>query len=339
MKRLSLVISMCFFWASVIPCHADEIILKNGDRISGTIVRKDGESIVIKTTYAGDISINWGDLNTLYSDANMQIVLADGTSINGNAIQSQPGSIKIKSGEILETAPISLGQITAINPPAIDSTHVKFSGYANAGLSIADGNTNTKNIHIDVESVARTKSNRFTVGLADNKAETEGVESEDNLTGYMKYDHFFTPKWYAFTNAIFIKDQYQDLNLKTAIGAGAGYQVWEKPEKNLSIELGLNYVNEDYILAEDNSYPAGRWALSFDKLLFKKATQFFHKHQFLLGLEQIDDVSILTQTGLRFPLIEKLNATFQVNWDWDNTPAPSTKRADTDYLATIGYSW
>ncbi len=321
------------------PCLADEIILENGDRISGTIVRKDGESVIIKTAYAGDIAINWPDINTLYSDDRMQIVLADGTSINGNAVKSQPGSIIIKSGEILETAPVSLSQISAINPPAIDSRPVKFSGHANAGLSIAEGNTNTENIHIDFESVARTISNRYTVGLTHNKAENDGVESEDNLTGYMKYDHFFTPKWYAFTNAIFTKDQYKDLNLKTAIGFGAGYQVWETPEKNLSVEAGLNYVNEDYILAEDNDYPAGRWALSYDKLIFSKATQFFHKHQVLLGLEKVNDVSISAQTGLRFPLIDKLNATLQVNWDWDNTPASGTKRADTNYLATMGYSW
>jgi putative salt-induced outer membrane protein YdiY len=155
----------------------------------------------------------------------------------------------------------------------------------------------------------------------------------------MKYDHFFTTKWYSFTNAIFTKDQYKDLNLKTAIGAGAGYQVWEIPAKNLSVELGLNYVNEDYIQAEDNDYPAVRWALNYDQLLFKEIAQFFHKHEILLGLEQVDDVSVLSQTGLRFPLVEKLNATLQVNWNWDNTPAPDAKRADTDYLVTLGYTW
>ena len=339
MKRMMIAISVLAILASAVTAYTSEITLKNGDRISGIIVKKDGESILIKTSYAGEISINWGDVNTLDSDTNMQIVLADGTSINGNAIQSQPGSVKIKSGDILETASISLSEITAINPPVKDATPVKFNGHGNAGLSMTDGNTDKRNIHIDVESVIRTTSNRYTLGVTHNQAETNGVESEDNITGYMKYDYFFTPKWYSFANAIFTKDQYKDLNLKTAVGVGAGYQIWETPGKNLSVELGLNYVNEDYIMAEDNDYPAGRWALNFDKLLFKKTTQFFHKHEILMGLEQVDDVSVLSQTGLRFPLIEKLNATFQVNWDWDNTPAPNTKRVDTDYLVTLGYSW
>jgi hypothetical protein len=144
MKRLLIVIIGCFLLASVVPGNAGEVIMKNGDRISGAIVKKDGKLLIVKTSYAGDISINWEDVNTLSSDVNMQIVLADGTSINGNAIQSQPGSITIKSGQILETAPISLEQISAINPPSHGEAAAKFSGHVNAGFSMNEGNTNTK---------------------------------------------------------------------------------------------------------------------------------------------------------------------------------------------------
>ena len=174
MKKLIIAIIGCVLLTSAAPGYTSEVTLKNGDRISGTIVKKDSGLLLIKTSYAGDISINWGDVSTISSDTTLQIVLDDGTSINGNAIQSQPGSIIIKSGKILETAPISLSQIAAINPPAKDDASVKFSGHANAGVSITDGNTDTKNIHIDIESVARTLSNRYTIGAVYNKAETEG---------------------------------------------------------------------------------------------------------------------------------------------------------------------
>ena len=339
MKRLTTVIIGFFLLASAAPAHADEVTMENGDRISGTVAGKNGDSLIIKTSYAGDISLNWGKISTLFSDANIQFLLADGSFINGRAITDRPGSIKIKSDQIPEAVSISLDQISAINPPNDAAAPTKFSGHANIGLTRSEGNTDAKNIHIDIESVTRTPRNRYTIGAIHNQAETGGVESADNLTGYMKYDYFLTPKWYSFANAIFTKDQYKDLNLKTAVGGGVGHQVFETAEKNLSVELGLNYVNEDYILAEDSSYPAGRWALNYDQLLFKKMTQFFHKHEILSGFEQADDISILSQTGFRFPFIEKLNATLQVNWNWDNTPAPDTKRADTDYLFTLGYSW
>ncbi len=337
--KIFIIINVCLLLINIVPVYADQIFLKNGDRISGTIVRKDSESVIIKTSYAGDISINWENVSSFQSDAKIQTVLTDGTTINGIVIHNQPGNVIIKSGENLETDPISLNQIAAINPSDMAASPVILSGHANVGLSMTKGNTDTQNIYVDIEFVVRTLNNRFTVGGTHNKDETNGIESENDLTGYMKYDYFFAPKWYYLANAIFNKNKFKDVELKTAMGIGAGYQLWESPEKNLSAELGLNYVNEDYIVAKDNDYPAGRWALNFDQLLFDKTAQFFHKHEILMGLEQVDDISILSQTGLRFHLLKKINATFQVNLDWDNTPAPDKKSSDIDYLISLGYSW
>ena len=39
------------------PVFADQITLKNGDRITGTIVSSDAKTLVIKTDYADDFRI------------------------------------------------------------------------------------------------------------------------------------------------------------------------------------------------------------------------------------------------------------------------------------------
>ena len=39
---------------------ADEIRLKNGDKLTGQVVRMEEEKLVLKTTYAGEIAIAWG---------------------------------------------------------------------------------------------------------------------------------------------------------------------------------------------------------------------------------------------------------------------------------------
>ncbi len=38
---------------------ADQVTLKNGDRLSGDIVSGDGKTLLIKTEFAGDITIQW----------------------------------------------------------------------------------------------------------------------------------------------------------------------------------------------------------------------------------------------------------------------------------------
>ncbi len=39
---------------------ADEVRLKNGDKLTGQVVRMEEEKLVLKTTYAGEIAIAWG---------------------------------------------------------------------------------------------------------------------------------------------------------------------------------------------------------------------------------------------------------------------------------------
>jgi len=44
---------------------ADQVVLNNGDRLTGTIVKSDGKDLVLKTDYAGEITIHWDALQGL----------------------------------------------------------------------------------------------------------------------------------------------------------------------------------------------------------------------------------------------------------------------------------
>lgn len=89
---------------------------------------------------------------------------------------------------------------------------------------------------------------------------SRGLETESNWIAYMKYDHFVTRKWYAYTNADFQNDKFKDIQLRSTLGIGTGYQFIESEKTNLSLEGGLTYVQTDFIVAPDDDYPAGRWA-------------------------------------------------------------------------------
>ena len=46
-----------------------------------------------------------------------------------------------------------------------------------------------------------------------------------------------------------------------------------------------------------------------------------------------------TRTGLRFPLADGLDASAQVNIDWDNEPAPGRESTDVATILGLGYGW
>ena len=216
---------------------------------------------------------------------------------------------------------------------------VELKGHLNLGGTATVGNTDTENYYLDGELVARTEKNRYTADAILNYGKDEDEKTVDNWTASIKHDYFLSGKWYLCNNALFTKDEFKDLNLRTSLGTGAGYQFRESELVNLSVEAGLSYVNEDLIEDEDNSYPAGRWSANFDKYLLPERVKFFHFHEILIGLGDDGDTLIRTQTGFRFPLLKSFVASTQFNYDREENPAAGKEKADTMYILTLGYEW
>ncbi|MBM4207402.1 MAG: hypothetical protein FJ190_05075 [Gammaproteobacteria bacterium] len=71
-KKLLLLATFCVANYAV---QADEVLLKNGDKISGTIINKSGSTLEMKTPYAEKVVIKWDAIETLNSDKPLNITL------------------------------------------------------------------------------------------------------------------------------------------------------------------------------------------------------------------------------------------------------------------------
>jgi len=54
----------CFFAVSVM---ADQVTLKNGDRQTGSIVKSDAKTLLIKTEFAGEVNVQWEAVSAMVS--------------------------------------------------------------------------------------------------------------------------------------------------------------------------------------------------------------------------------------------------------------------------------
>ena len=334
-KSVFAILTVAFVVLSWSQVSADEVWLKNGDHLTGKVKSLDSGTLVFNTTYAGDLSIKWEEVVNLKTEEPIKVVLGDETTAQGPVSPGDSGKVKVKADQVAEPVTVDLANIKTINPKPPLRTNLR----ANVGFSMTDGNTNTQDIYADAEFMARTLQNRYTIGGLYKRSEDEDVKTEDKALGYMKYDHFFTKKWYAYANATGEQDEFKDLDLRVTLGVGAGYQFIETDRTNLSFEAGLSYVDENYFLAVDNSFAAGRWALKFDHFLLPKSLQYFLYHTGLQSVEDSDDLILFTQTGFRIPFYKNLNITAQFNWEYDKSPSPGKKESDYTYLFTLGYLW
>src|SRR5215469_10408898 len=73
---------------------ADQVSLKNGDRLTGTIVKSDGKTLVLHTDYAGDLSLKWDAVEGIQSGEPLHVELQDGKTVSGQVTTSD-GKLEI----------------------------------------------------------------------------------------------------------------------------------------------------------------------------------------------------------------------------------------------------
>ena len=68
---------LCFSMWHVMGCFADEVVMKNGDRIQGKVVALTQGKLLFKTTYAGEITITWDQVSKLSIEQPLEVTLKD----------------------------------------------------------------------------------------------------------------------------------------------------------------------------------------------------------------------------------------------------------------------
>jgi putative salt-induced outer membrane protein YdiY len=329
-----------------VAAAADEVVLKDGNRIIGEVVDLVEGTLTFKVGFAADLKIKWSEVKSLRTDKPLPFHLEKGSKLQGKTIINDDGSTSIQLEERQTSEALNLEQVVSINPPF--KPEVTYKGFVQAGGTITDGNTQTRSGAINGEFEARTQRQRFTLGGAYNYAEDEDAVTARNARGFIKYDFFVTKRFYLFSSAFFEGDSFQDLNLRTALSAGPGYQFIDigdfeavcLSKMQLSAEAGLSYFNEDFDGDDDDqSYVAARWSVKWDWPVMPDKIIIFHLHEGFPGLENGDDLYIRSEQGVRFIIVKNFFAAFQVNWRWDNTPADDNERSDTTYLASLGYNF
>ncbi|MFZ1199360.1 MAG: DUF481 domain-containing protein, partial [Desulfobacterales bacterium] len=282
------------------PVNAAEIVLVNGDRVTGKFVRLSEGELVIETDYAGEISIAVEKVRRLVTDEPAEVKLEDGTTTRGSIFireeTTEGGQVQAEATEQAIGIARVKNLYTGTRPP------IRIKSSANIGITRENGNTDTAQYALAAEVIARMEKIRLTIGGEFNRQKENNVTTAANWNGYGMYDYFLKPKWFLYASSLFEHDEFADLNLRTTLGAGAGHQFFESDELNLSASAGLAYVFEDYIAADDDSFPGGQWIVRYDQFFFDQAVQLFHSNNGYVSLEDASNWLINTRQGLRFPL-------------------------------------
>ena len=226
---------------------------------------------------------------------------------------------------------VPVGEVEALSRP------VTVTGGANVGFLSTGGNTDVNSLRVDADVVVRNYRNRYTGGGVLSRAADGGVETARNATVSGRYDRFFNPRLYANATALFTRDNFRDIDLRSAIGLGLGYQVADNALLKLSVEGGYGYVDERFDAAPDENYQAFRETVTIDVYTLGKRVTFFHRQDGFFGFTGDDNLFVQTRNGVRGGLAGGLVATVQFDLDYDRSPAVGREHTDRSVGLTFGY--
>jgi len=319
---------------------ADEVFLKNGDKLTGTIQSAADGTLVFSPSFSAStkLSIPMDQVATFSTTSPLAIELKNGTTLNRPAQTAAEGQVAISAGAGAPTQPLPLLDIVQINPEA-----VRWHGAVGANGLYGRSTTTTVQLGVNAEAIRRDEVGRITLSGAYNfgRQRVNGISqtNTDNWRLLAKYDAFFSDDFYGFASAAAESDRVNQLRLRASPSLGVGYQWVDRNDLHLRTEAGGSWLYEDYRSEpEVNRDLAMRLAYHVDKTLGGRIS-LVHNLEYLPSVNRFSDFLLNADAGMRVTLIGSMYSEVNAKLAYDNQPGLGARKATTELRLGVGMTY
>jgi putative salt-induced outer membrane protein YdiY/small nuclear ribonucleoprotein (snRNP)-like protein len=315
---------------------ADQVTLKNGDRISGDVVSFTKDELVLKSPILGKLKIPWAQITGWEGTQPVQVTLQNEQELTGTLERFAEDGWVVRPSDVEEPVLLSSAEVRAIGVPK--SERDLWSGKVSAGMTVQTGNTDSFGFNFRGSLSRRTELNRLTFRGSYQKTEEQGELTTDKSKFSGRYDHNLTDRLYAFGLVTLQTDQLQELDFRHRETVGPGYFFIKNERTELSGEAGLSHVQEFFSGGRSDSAVAGRLAAALDQRIWESTLSF--RAAYLPKLrDPADDFLATGEIVFSIPLTDSLSFEFIVTDEYDNDPEPGVEKNDVSVKTNLGYSF
>jgi len=286
---------------------ADQVTLKNGDRLSGAIVKTndDAKTLLIKTELAGDVTIPWDAVTGIVSSQPLHITLSDGRVIAGT-VSTAEGKLEVATKDA-GTVSAAHDAVKAVRNDAQQAEAERlqhpglrdyWSGLLDMGLSVTEGNSSTTALTIAGKASRMVPKNKLTLYYTQvygkDSAESPAITTANAIHGGVRFEYNLRPRVFAFVFTDFDEDALQNLNLRNVLGGGLGYRLIKSKNTQFDVFGGVSF-DQEYFSSYSIANPAPPPATTL------VASQSRHSAEIVAG------ESLSTKLGSRTTVSEQLS--------------------------------
>lgn len=343
----TLLLCACSLWA-------DQVTLANGDRITGSVIRSDTKTLVIKTDNAGEVTLKWDSITAISAPGPLYVGLSDGQTIVGSVetvngrfnIATQTAGMVAMSKEAIQFIRNNDEQTRVQaeidhfrNPRLVDL----WVGNLDLGFAASQGNANTRTLTLATNAQRATTRDKIAVYYTSifSSSDFSGGTSQttaNSKRGGVAYNLNLNKKTFVFGSVDLESDQFQDLDLRFTPAGGGGYHAIATMPTQLDLRVGaaanreffstgLNRTSAELLLGDDFSHK------------FSASTHVEQKLDFFTNLSDTGayrvnfDISAVTAIRKWFSWQVTISDRFLSN------PVPGRKKNDTLYSTGVRVSF
>lgn len=288
--------------------------LRNGDRITGNVVKEETNQITLKTTWFSTVIVPAAEIKARETNV-----------VDGARQPAVPGTSAPTPG----TAAVAA--TTPIKPPP--PKH--WTGEAQLGVDLLFSERNRQLYSGRLKATYAHSRFRNLLDYQFTYGRTEDVLSDNRMYGSMKSDYDLTRKFYVYNLGGAGYDEIRRIDLHYEVGPGVGYHLIKRTNFVLNIEAGVNYQVEDraddtrsetvfYRFAEEAAWKINA-RLSFDE-----------KFEYFPRVERWGQYRFRFESNLRYALVNKFSFIVTVLDQYDSGPPEGIPQNDLQVRSSIG---
>jgi len=258
---------------------ADQVILSNGDRISGRVQRLSAGKLLLETDMAGPVVIPWTNVASMVTTQPLYVLLKNGKILSGAVVRSPKGlrvdgnttSVDIQRDDVAEMRSYQ-EQLThqvkverTLAPRFLDP----WTGFLDTGISAARGNADVTTVSIGANAVRSKVRDKLTLAFsslyARNSSSNPTQITANVRRGGVRYEFNFSPKHFVFVSGDGEADELQRLKLRAVGGVGYGRHVFQSSRNTFDLfagttvnkeifDTGLHRLSGEALLREESSH-------------------------------------------------------------------------------------
>ncbi len=348
---------------------ADVIVFVNGDRLSGTLERGVGDTIVFKSDMTGEITVPLSKIKELHSSGSFAVLRKD-QPVTRTAVT--PGTISYADDQITVMAPGGVPTTLPVKELSFvidQGTYDKelarkagaltgWNGNIAAGATLVRSTQNGTTFNTAVMLVRQIPTvpylptrNRTSFNLSETYGTLrqpvipqttpptpDTVAKTSIFHSDLERDEYLSPKFYALAQLAYDHNYSQGLDLQQIYGGGFGWTAFETPTQQLDLKADVHYEKQQFETASGNVNLIGSTFSEAYRRTFPRKVLLTETVNLIPAWNDLNAYAANGSLGLAIPVFRRFNVSFTTTDSFINNPSIGFQKNSFQFVTAVGYS-